>query len=152
MAMSENEKIDEQIVEDIKLSLEECSPELRQVVAFEEVPEELLDMLISVYNVSETSSREAWDNMPASAQNVLDNFEQFHALVALSQSYSGVDFLGELQEKELPDHMSADEQEQYKAALLDKVLHNCVKDLCKQLKQARRNPPMKREFQEIFKK
>ncbi|OAN11618.1 hypothetical protein A3K86_22140 [Photobacterium jeanii] len=150
--MSEIEKKDEQIVEEAKLSLDDCSPELRQVAAFEEVPEELIDMLISVYHVSEASSRQAWDAMPASAQNVLDNFEQFHALVALSQTYSGVDFLGEFQETKLPEEMSADEQEEYKAVLLDKVLNNCVKDLTKQLKQARRNPPMKREFQEIFQK
>ncbi|CAG22547.1 DUF3069 domain-containing protein [Photobacterium profundum] len=150
--MSEIETKDEQLVNEPTLTLDECSPELRQVVAFEEVPEELMDMLISVYMVSEPTSREAWNSMPGSAQNVLDNFEQFHALVALSQSYSGVDFLGEMQETTLPDHMSEEEQQEYKAVLLDKVLHNCLKDLCKQLKQARRNPPMKREFQEIFKK
>ena len=150
--MSEIEKKDEQIVEETKLSLDDCSPELRQVAAFEEVPEELIEMLVSVYNVSESSSREAWNTLPGNAQNVLDNFEQFHALVALSQTYSGVDFLGEFQDTKLPEDMSAEEQEDYKAVLLDKVLTNCVKDLTKQLKQARRNPPMKREFQEIFKK
>ncbi len=85
-------------------------------------------------------------------QNVLDNFEQFHALIALSQSYSGVDFLGEMQESKKPDDMSEEEYTEYKAIMLDKVLHNCVKDMCKQLKKARRNPPMKREFLEIFKK
>ncbi len=132
-------------------SLEECSPELRQMVAFEEVPAELHEMLYSIYSVSEPSTRESWNALPASAQNILDNFEQFHALVAVSQTYSGVDFLGEFQDADL-SHMSPEDQENYKADLLDKVLYNCVKDLCKQLKQARLKPPMKREFQAIFKK
>ncbi|WP_299012974.1 DUF3069 domain-containing protein [uncultured Photobacterium sp.] len=150
--MSEIEKKEEQTVEEVKITLDDCSPELRQVVEFEEVPEELLDMLVNVYKASEDTSRQAWDQLPASAQNVLDNFEQFHSLIALSQSYSGVDFLGEMQESEKPADMSDDEFAEYKAVMLDKVLFNCVKDMCKQLKKARRNPPMKREFQEIFKK
>ena len=150
--MSDIEKTEDQTIEEVKFTLDDCSPELRQVVEFEEVPEELLDMLINVYKASEPTSREAWDQLPASAQNVLDNFEQFHALIALSQSYSGVDFLGEMQESEKPSDMTDEEYTDYKAVMLDKVLHNCVKDMCKQLKKARRNPPMKREFQEIFKK
>ncbi|KLV04156.1 hypothetical protein ABT56_16245 [Photobacterium aquae] len=137
-------------VEEVTLSLADCSPELRKLVEFEQVPAELHDMLINVYKVSEPSTREAWDQLPASAQNVLDNFEQFHALVSLSQSYSGVDFLGEMQETEKPADMSDDEFAEYKAVMLDKVLHSCVKDMCKQLKKARRNPPMKREFLAIF--
>ncbi|WP_120512106.1 DUF3069 domain-containing protein [Photobacterium salinisoli] len=148
--MSEIEKQDLDQVENTEYTLDDCSPELRQVVEFEKVPDELLNMLINVYKVSETTSREAWDELPGSAQNILDNFEQFHALVALSQSYAGVDFLTEMQETQLPNHMSEEEQSEYKAVLLDKVLRNCVKDLCKQLKQARRHPPMKKEFQAIF--
>ncbi|MGF1715458.1 DUF3069 domain-containing protein [Photobacterium chitinilyticum] len=150
--MSEIENKEEQIVEEVTFTLDDCSPELRQVIEFEEVPEELLGMLINVYKASEPTSHEAWNQLPASAQNVLDNFEQFHALIALSQSYSGVDFLGEMQESKKPDDMSEEEYTEYKAVMLDKVLHNCVKDMCKQLKKARRNPPMKREFLEIFKK
>ncbi|QUJ70294.1 DUF3069 domain-containing protein (plasmid) [Photobacterium sp. GJ3] len=150
--MSEIEKQDLDQVETTEYTLDDCSPELRQVVEFEQVPDELLNMLVNVYKVSEPTSREAWDELPASAQNVLDNFEQFHALVALSQSYAGVDFLGEMQETQLPAHMSEEEQSEYKAVLLDKVLRNCVKDLGKQLKQARRHPPMKKEFQAIFNK
>lgn len=148
--MSDIVKTEEQLEE--TLTLDDCSPELRQVVEFEQVPEELLGMLVSVYKASESTTREAWDQLPGSAQNVLDNFEQFHALVALSQSYSGIDFLGEMQETEKPSDMTDDEFAEYKAVMLDKVLHNCVKDMCKQLKKARRHPPMKREFLEIFKK
>ncbi|MBV1839738.1 DUF3069 domain-containing protein [Photobacterium ganghwense] len=148
--MSDIVKTEEQLEE--TLTLDDCSPELRQVVEFEQVPEELLGMLVSVYKASESTTREAWDQLPGSAQNVLDNFEQFHALVALSQSYSGIDFLGEMQETEKPSDMTDEEFAEYKAVMLDKVLHNCVKDMCKQLKKARRHPPMKREFLEIFKK
>ncbi|MGR2769734.1 DUF3069 domain-containing protein [Photobacterium ganghwense] len=148
--MSDIVNTEEQLEE--TLTLDDCSPELRQVVEFEQVPEELLGMLVSVYKASESTTREAWDQLPGSAQNVLDNFEQFHALVALSQSYSGIDFLGEMQETEKPSDMTDDEFAEYKAVMLDKVLHNCVKDMCKQLKKARRHPPMKREFLEIFKK
>ncbi|WP_305810222.1 DUF3069 domain-containing protein [Photobacterium kishitanii] len=150
--MSEINNNEEQIIEETVFTLDDCSPELRQVVKFEEVPAELIDMLVNVYKVSEPTSREAWNALPASAQNVLDNFEQFHSLVALRQSYSGVDFLGEMQDTKFPEDMSADEQAEYKASMLDKVLVNCVKDMCKQLKKARRNPPMKREFTEIFQK
>ena len=150
--MSDIENKEEQIVEEVTYTLEDCSPELRHVIQYEEVPEELQDMLINVYKASEPTSREAWNQLPASAQNVLDNFEQFHALIALSQSYSGIDFLGEMQETEKPSDMNDEEFTDYKAIMLDKVLHNCVKDMCKQLKKARQNPPMKREFQDIFKK
>ncbi|ELR65557.1 hypothetical protein C942_00640 [Photobacterium marinum] len=150
--MSEIEKKEEQTVEEVAFTLDDCSPELRQVVEFEQVPEELLDMLVNVYKASEDISHEAWNQLPASAQNVLDNFEQFHSLIALSQSYSGVDFLGEMQETNKPEGMTDDEFAEYKAVMLDQVLHNCVKDMCKQLKKARRHPPMKREFQEIFQK
>ena len=150
--MSDIENKEEKIVEEVTYTLEDCSPELRHVIQYEEVPEELQDMLINVYKASEPTSREAWNQLPASAQNVLDNFEQFHALIALSQSYSGIDFLGEMQETEKPSDMTDEEFTDYKAVMLDKVLHNCVKDMCKQLKKARQNPPMKREFQDIFKK
>ena len=133
------------------ITLAECSPELQQVVAFEEVPEELIDMLVSIHQLSEPAVRFAWEALPASAQNVLDNFEQYHALVSVSQTYSGVDFLGEMQNTDL-SHMDPKVAEEYKASLLDKILNDCVKEVSKQLKKARRNPPMKTEFQAIFKK
>jgi hypothetical protein len=133
------------------LTLEECSPELRQVVAFEEVPEELIDMLVSIHELSEPAVRFSWDALPASAQNILDNFEQYHALVSVSQTYSGVDFLGEMQSADL-SHMEKEAAEEYKATMLDKILNDCVKEVGKQLKKARRHPPMKTAFQAIFKK
>ncbi len=134
------------------LTLEEVSPELRQVIAFESVPEEMLPMVLGVYQASEESVREAWDSMPASAQNVLDNFEQFHALVSISQSYVGLDFMEEFRGTELPDTMSDEEKENYKATLLDNVLHTAIKDLIKQIKKARLKPNMKREIRTIFEK
>lgn len=143
-----SEQTDNQIE---KVDLDSLSQELRQVIEYEQVPEEIHTMLVSVHEVSESSVREVWDGLPKSAQNILDNFEQFHALVSLSQSYAGIDALNELQDLKL-DNMSEDEVDAYKAQLLDKVLFNCVKDLAKQLKQARLKPAMKREFQEIFAK
>ncbi|WP_087020075.1 DUF3069 domain-containing protein [Thaumasiovibrio subtropicus] len=134
------------------LTLEEASPELKQVISFEKVPEEMLPMVLGVYQASEESVREAWDSMPASAQNVLDNFEQFHALVALSQSYVGLDFMEEFKTTQLPENMPEEEQELYKARLLDDVLHTAVKDLIKQIKKARLKPNMKREIRAIFDK
>ncbi|MFD2178218.1 DUF3069 domain-containing protein [Veronia pacifica] len=137
----------ETAIETVKL--EDLSAELQQVIKYEQVPVEMHSMLVSVHEVSEPTVREAWDELPASAQNILDNFEQFHALVSLSQSYAGVDFLSQYQDAKIED-MSDDDAEAYKAQLLDQVLFNCVKDLCKQLKKARLKPPMKKEFRDIF--
>ncbi len=66
--MSEIENKEEQIVEEVTFTLDDCSPELRQVIEFEEVPEELLGMLINVYKASEPTSHEAWNQLPASAR------------------------------------------------------------------------------------
>ncbi|MEZ8140471.1 hypothetical protein A1OO_14140 [Enterovibrio norvegicus FF-33] len=133
------------------VNLEDLSAELQQVIKYEKVPVELFNMLASVHEASEDVVRETWNTMPASAQNILDNFEQFHALVSLSQSYAGIDFMTEAQDMKFDD-MTDEQTQDYKAGLLDKLLHNCVKDLAKQLKQARLKPVMKREFREIFTK
>ncbi|WP_407333779.1 DUF3069 domain-containing protein [Enterovibrio sp. 27052020O] len=133
------------------VKLEDLSAELQQVIKYEKVPVELFTMLASVHEASEDVVRETWNTLPASAQNILDNFEQFHALVSLSQSYAGIDFLTEAQDMKFDD-MTDEQTQDYKAGLLDKLLHNCVKDLAKQLKQARLKPAMKREFREIFTK
>lgn len=58
------------------IDLETISPELKKVIEFENVPEEMWHMLVSVHEVAEIAVRESWDAMPASAQKVLDNFEQ----------------------------------------------------------------------------
>ncbi|MGF1762069.1 DUF3069 domain-containing protein [Aliivibrio kagoshimensis] len=145
--MSEN-----QTEETVEISLDQASPELLKVIEFEEVPQEMLQMLLSVHEVAEEAVRESWDEMPASAQKVLDNFEQFHALVSLSQSYAGVDFMSEFENVQLPEGLSDEEKEERRSIMLDQVLHNCVKDIIKQLKVARRKPGLKREFNEIFQK
>lgn len=131
------------------VKFEELSAELQQVIIHEEVPKELFGMLASVHEASEEIVKETWHKLPASAQNILDNFEQFHALVSLSQSYSGIDFLSETQDMKFKD-MDQQQTEDHKAMLLDNLLHNCVKDLAKQLKKARLKPAMKREFREMF--
>ncbi len=132
--------------------LSSFSPELRQVVEFEQVPEQALPMVTSIHEVSEPPVRAVWDEMPASAQNILDNFEQFHALVTIGQTFAAIDFMNEFEEIKLSDDMDDQAKEEYRADLLDKVLHNCVKDMVKQLKKARRDPILKKDFMEIFKK
>ncbi|MEF1301910.1 DUF3069 domain-containing protein, partial [Vibrio owensii] len=52
----------------------------------------------------------------------------------------------------LPENMTDEDKEDYRAQLLDNVLHNCVKDMVKQLKKARRDPLLKCEFKEVFAK
>lgn len=43
-------------------------------------------------------------------------------------------------------------QQEYQAQILDKVLVNCVKDMIKQIKKARRDPILKRDFTDVFAK
>ncbi|MGL6026246.1 MAG: DUF3069 domain-containing protein, partial [Vibrio sp.] len=62
------------------VDLASISPELRQVLEFDQVPEAMYHMVTSIHEVSEEVVRESWNSLPASAQNILDNFEQFHAL------------------------------------------------------------------------
>ncbi|WP_104402151.1 DUF3069 domain-containing protein [Vibrio penaeicida] len=133
-----------------KVDLTTVSAELRQVIEFDNVPEEMHLMVTSIHEVSEEAVREAWDALPASAQNVLDNFEQFHALVSVSQAFAGLNVMEEFPNMNLPEDMSEQDKEEYRASLLDQVLHNCVKDMVKQLKKARRDAILKRDFNQVF--
>ncbi|MEZ8702902.1 DUF3069 domain-containing protein [Vibrio cyclitrophicus] len=135
-----------------EIDLMTISPELRQVIEFDEVPKEMHFMVTSIHEVSEEAVREAWNSLPASAQNVLDNFEQFHALISVSQAFAGVNVMEEFPTLKLPEDMSDEEKEEYRAQLLDQVLHNCVKDMVKQIKKARRDAILKRDFKEVFTK
>lgn len=134
------------------VDLAEISAELRQVIEFDEVPEAMHLMVTSIHEVSEEAVRESWDELPASAQNVLDNFEQFHALVSVSQAFAGLNVMEEFPTLELPKDMTEEQKEEYRAELLDQVLHNCVKDMVKQIKKARRDPILKRDFTDVFAK
>nr|WP_086940999.1 DUF3069 domain-containing protein [Thaumasiovibrio occultus] len=145
--MTDNTSVDNQ---QASLTLDEASVELKRAMAFEDVPEEMIPMVLGIYEASEEAVREAWDSMPASAQNVLDNFDQFHALVAISQSYTGLDFMESFKNTQLPEDMSDEDKANYQASLLDKVLSTAVKDLIKQIKKARLKPNMKREIRAIF--
>ncbi|CCN48651.1 conserved hypothetical protein [Vibrio nigripulchritudo MADA3029] len=133
-----------------KVDLSAVSAELRQVIEFDNVPEEMYLMVTSIHEVSEEAVREAWDALPASAQNVLDNFEQFHALISVSQAFAGLNVMEEFPTLNLPKEMTEEEKEDYRASLLDQVLHNCVKDMTKQLKKARRDAILKRDFNQVF--
>lgn len=134
-----------------EVDLESLSPELRQVIEFDEVPEGMIPMVASLHELSEEVVREAWDALPASAQNILDNFEQFHALISVSQGFAGVNVMQELAARP-PQNMTEEEMSEYQAEILDKVLVNCVKDMTKQIKKARRDPILKRDFTEVFKR
>ncbi len=141
---------DTQNTEQPQVDLETISPELRQVIEFDQVPEAMFNMVVSIHEVSEEAVREAWDGLPASAQNVLDNFEQFHALISVSQAFAGINVMEEFPTLNLPEGMSDEEKEEYRAQLLDQVLHNCVKDMVKQIKKARRDAILKKDFKEVF--
>ncbi|PMH41444.1 hypothetical protein BCU68_15685 [Vibrio sp. 10N.286.49.B3] len=135
-----------------KVDLTTISQELRQVIEFDEVPEAMQFMIVSIHEVSEETVREAWETLPASAQNVLDNFEQFHALISVSQGFAGISVMEEFPTLKLPEGMTDEEKSEYQAQLLDQVLHNCVKDMVKQIKKARRDAILKRDFTEVFTK
>ncbi len=145
--MSENQNNEQKVID-----LSTVSPELKKVIEFDEVPEAMYEMVTSIHEVSEEAVRDAWDTLPGSAQNVLDNFEQFHALISVSQSFAGVNLMEEFPTLNLPEGMTDEEKEEYRAQLLDQVLHNCVKDMVKQIKKARRDPILKRDFKEVFEK
>ncbi|WED24364.1 DUF3069 domain-containing protein [Vibrio sp. JC009] len=145
--MSEENTEQTQVVD-----LSTVSAELRKVIEYDEVPQEMFNMVVSIHEVSEEAVRESWNEMPASAQNILDNFEQFHALISVSQAFAGVNFMEEYQTLDLPKDMTDEQHEEYRAELLDKVLYNCVKDMVKQVKKARRDPILKKEFIEVFAK
>lgn len=135
-----------------KVDLATVSAELRQVIEFDEVPEAMHYMVTSIHEVSEEAVREAWEELPKSAQNVLDNFEQFHALISVSQAFAGISVMEEFPTMKLPEGMTDEDKEEYRAQLLDQVLHNCVKDMVKQIKKARRDPILKRDFTDVFAK
>ncbi|ASU23940.1 hypothetical protein CCZ37_15290 [Vibrio qinghaiensis] len=145
--MSEVKQTEQPVVD-----LEAISPELRQVIEFDQVPQEMHYMVVSIHEVSEEAVRESWNSLPASAQNVLDNFEQFHALISVSQAFAGVNVMEEFPTLNLPKEMTDQDKEEYRAELLDQVLHNCVKDMVKQIKKARRDPILKRDFKDVFTK
>lgn len=148
--MSEQQEVNvtEESVEAIDLST--YSPELRHLIEFEQVPEQAVPMVTSIHDVSEEAVRDVWDELPASAQNILDNFEQFHALISVGQTFAAIDFMQEFETLKMPEGMDEEAQQEYRASLLDKVLQNCIKDMVKQLKKARRDPILKKDFMEIF--
>ncbi|MDV7103502.1 DUF3069 domain-containing protein [Vibrio sp. TH_r3] len=152
MSNEKNISIDENKATADVIDLESVSAELKKVIEFDQVPDEMLNMVVSIHEVSEQAVRESWDSLPASAQNVLDNFEQFHALISVSQAFAGINFMDEYKDLELPKGMSEQEQEDYRTQLLDQVLYNCVKDMVKQIKKARRDPVLKRDFVKVFEK
>lgn len=135
-----------------KVDLSTVSAELSQVIEFDGVPEAMHFMVTSIHEVSEEAVRDAWDELPKSAQNVLDNFEQFHALISVSQAFAGINVMEEFPTLKLPEDMTEEQKEEYRAQLLDQVLHNCVKDMVKQIKKARRDPVLKRDFTDVFAK
>ncbi|MBU2895144.1 DUF3069 domain-containing protein [Vibrio hepatarius] len=124
--------------------------ELRRVIEFDNVPETMHIMVTSIHDASEDIVRNAWSELPPSAQNILDNFEQFHALVSVSQAFAGLSVIEELQAQALPENMTNEEKESYQTEVVEQVMHNCIKDMLKQIKKARRDPLLKRDFTQVF--
>ncbi len=147
--MSQSDQIENEVPE---VDLDKLSPELRQVMEFDDVPEGMIPMVVSLHEISEEVVRESWDALPKSAQNILDNFEQFHALISVSQAFAGVNVMQELTAAAPQQNMDEAAQQEYQAQILDKVLVNCVKDMIKQIKKARRDPILKRDFTDVFAK
>ncbi len=137
----------------VPFTLEDATPELKMVIEFDQVPEGMHDMLISMHQISLDAVHQAWSQLPASAQNVVDNFEQFHALITVSQGFAGVSLLEELETAPQMQQITDEEaKNDYRAQVLDDLLGRCVKDMVKQVKKARRDPILKAEFQEVFKR
>ncbi|CAM3792575.1 DUF3069 domain-containing protein [Vibrio aquimaris] len=134
------------------IDLSTVSEELRRVIEFDKVPEQMHAMVASIHQASEDAVREAWSQLPASAQNILDSFEQFHALVSVSQAFAGLNVIEELQTQELSQTIASENKEAYQADIIEQVMHNCIKDMLKQVKKARRDPLLKREFTQVFAK
>jgi hypothetical protein len=138
--------------ETVKLTIEDASPELKQVIEFDEVPEGMHDMLVAIHHASMASVQQSWEQLPNSAQNVVDNFEQFHALVTVGQGFAGVQLLEEFDSLPQTQDLSDEQKEASRAAMLNDVLERCLKDMVKQVKKARRDPILKSEFVEVFKR
>lgn len=104
--MSEQQEVNvtEESVEAIDLST--YSPELRHLIEFEQVPEQAVPMVTSIHEVSEEAVRDVWDDLPGSAQNILDNFEQFHALISVGQTFAAIDFMQEFETLKMRDDMN----------------------------------------------
>lgn len=134
------------------IDLSTVSEELRRVIEFDKVPEQMHAMVASIHQASEDAVREAWSQLPASAQNILDSFEQFHALVSVSQAFAGLNVIEELQTQELSQTIASENKEAYQADIIEQVMHNCIKDMLKQVKKVRRDPLLKREFTQVFAK
>ena len=137
-------------VENSQPDLSLVSAELRQVIEFDDVPQTMHSMVIAIHEAAEEAVRESWNTLPISAQNVLDNFEQFHALVSVGQAFAGLNVMEEFPTINLPSDMDEQQQEQYRAQLLDQVLSKCIKDMVKQIKKARRDPILKKDFVQVF--
>ncbi len=139
------------VQDDVELA--SLSPELQKVIEFEKVSEQpILNAIAMMHEISEQAVRDAWDALPLSAQNILDSFEQFHALISVSLAFAAANTMANIQSMELPETMPDQQQQQYRAQMMEQVLQGCVKDMVKQIKKARRDPILKRDFVHVFKK
>ncbi|MBY5991537.1 DUF3069 domain-containing protein [Ferrimonas balearica] len=121
--------------------------ELQQVLDHMETPAEQHEAVLSVYNAVEAPLRAAWDSQPQSAKNILDNFEQFQAVVA----YTLVGPTAELMAMVDKNSEGEERNEAQAEAMLEQLLSQGIKMMIKDLKAARRTPSLKLEFQAPFK-
>ncbi|MBY6185439.1 DUF3069 domain-containing protein [Marinobacter hydrocarbonoclasticus] len=121
--------------------------ELKQVLDFMGTPEAQHEAVLAVYNAVEGPLRAAWETQPQSAKNVLENFEQFQAVVAFTlvgPTAELVTMVQQNQEGEERDDAQAD-------AMMEQLLQQGIKMMIKDLKAARRNATLRNEFQAPFK-
>ncbi|CAH0535716.1 hypothetical protein VST7929_03193 [Vibrio stylophorae] len=137
-------------IETETVKLEELAKELRQVIDFEGLHPELIPVVASIHEANAEDTKLLWESLPQSAQLILDNFDQFHALIAFAQGVSSIEVIQELQKVDFPEDMDEQARSDYRDDILSRSLHASAKDLCKQLKKARLKPEMKREFRKIF--
>ncbi|WP_298444909.1 DUF3069 domain-containing protein [uncultured Ferrimonas sp.] len=135
---------------DAPIDINDLTPALQQLIAFEELGQPTIEALMAMYQSSADEISHAWQELPASAQKILADFEQFHALAAFCQCMVGITCVAEFNKAKLPDDMTDEQVQQYKTELMSDLTANAIKDLCKQMKQARRNPSLARELQEAF--
>ncbi|WP_417347480.1 DUF3069 domain-containing protein [Ferrimonas sp.] len=118
------------------------APELQQIADFYNLENEAYDGLRSIYEAVEQPLRHDFERLPASAQNILGNFERLHASVTYNLLGATAETLRLTQD--------ADISEEQRASHLESVLARGIKLMLKNIKAARRNPVLKRQLNEPF--
>ncbi len=117
--------------------------ELMQVMNFMEVEEAQHEGLHSIYVALEAPLREAWEAQPESARNVMESFEQFHAVVTYTLAGPTAELLTMVKNNEEKGEESSEAQTD---AMLQQLFSQGIKMMIKDLKKARRDAALRNEF------